>query len=181
VKATSNSDGSPRSLQERCAAIELLVVDVDGVLTDGGILYGDAGVEVKQFHVRDGSALKAWHRAGKRSAVITGRSSPVVERRAAELGITFVQQGAAEKGPAYRQVLSDVGLAPASVCYIGDDLPDLDPLRASGLAVAVADACAEVRMAAHYVTRASGGRGAVRETIELILRCLGVWGRGEGG
>ena len=169
------NDGSPRSLQERCAAIEMLVVDVDGVLTDGGIVYGNADLEIKHFHVRDGSGLKVWHQAGKRSAVITGRRSPVVERRAAELGIRFVLQGASEKLPAYRQVLSSAGLSPRSVCYIGDDLPDLPPLRESGLAVAVADACAEVRADAHYLTRASGGRGAVRETIELILRCLGEW------
>ncbi len=163
------------SLRERCAAIELLVVDVDGVLTEGGIVHGSAGLELKHFHVRDGFGLKCWQQAGKRSAVITGRSSPIVEARAREVGIETVIQGAAEKLPAYRRLLAETGLAAQQVCYIGDDLPDLPPLRHCGLAVAVADAVAEVRGEAHYVTRKAGGRAAVREAIELILRCQGYW------
>ncbi len=164
-----------RSLQERCSAIELLVVDVDGVLTEGGIVHGSAGLELKQFHVRDGFGLRCWQRAGKRAAIITGRSSPVVEVRALEVGIGTVVQGAAEKLPAYRRLLAETGLLPGQVCYVGDDLPDLPPLRHCGLAAAVADAAAEVRAAAHYVTRNAGGRAAVREVVELILRCQGVW------
>ena len=164
-----------RSLQERCSAIELLVVDVDGVLTEGGIVHGSAGLELKQFHVRDGFGLRCWQRAGKRAAIITGRSSPVVEVRALEVGIGSVVQGAAEKLPAYRRLLAETGLLPGQVCYVGDDLPDLPPLRNCGLAAAVADAAAEVRAAAHYVTRNAGGRAAVREVVELILRCQGVW------
>lgn len=163
------------TLQERCAAIELLVLDVDGVLTDGGIVYGGDGVELKAFHVRDGAGLKLWQQAGKRSAVITGRTSPIVEVRAQEVGIGFVYQGASEKLPAFQSLLQAAGVKPEAVCYVGDDLPDLPLLRHSGLAVAVADACAEVRADAHYITRAAGGRGAVRETIELILRCQGSW------
>jgi len=166
-----------KTLRDRCAAIELLVVDVDGVLTAGGIIYGGAELEHKQFHVRDGSGLKRWHQAGKRSAFLTGRRSPVVDRRADELGISFVVQGATEKLPAYQSLLARASVATESVCYIGDDLPDVPPLRVCGLAVAVADACAEVRAGAHYITRAPGGRGAVRETIELILRCQGQWDR----
>ena len=166
--------GGP-DLRRRCEAIELLVLDVDGVLTDGSIIYADDGVEVKAFHVRDGSGLKLWHQAGKRSALITGRSSPAVEVRAAELGVGFVTQGASAKLPAYRELLARAGARPEEVCYVGDDLPDLPPLRHCGLAVAVADACAEVRAEAHYVTRAPGGRGAVREAVELILRCQGHW------
>jgi 3-deoxy-D-manno-octulosonate 8-phosphate phosphatase (KDO 8-P phosphatase) len=162
-------------LADRCAAIALLIVDVDGVLTDGGIIYGDDGVELKQFHVRDGSGLKLWQRAGKRAALISGRQSRVVEVRAAELGIAPVVQGAADKLPAYRQILADSGLRPEQVCFVGDDVPDLPVLRNCGLAVAVADACPEVRADAHYVTRAPGGRGAVRETVELILRGQGLW------
>ena len=164
-----------RSLQERCSAIELLVVDVDGVLTEGGIVHGSTGLELKQFHVRDGFGLRCWQRAGKRAAIITGRSSPVVEVRALEVGIGTVVQGAAEKLPAYRRLLAETGLLPGQVCYVGDDLPDLPPLRNCGLAAAVADAAAEVRAAAHYVTRNAGGRAAVREVVELILRCQGVW------
>jgi len=166
-----------KTLRERCAAIELLVVDVDGVLSAGGIIYGGADLEHKQFHVRDGSGLKWWHQAGKRSGLITGRRAPLVERRAAELGIGFVVQGAADKLPAYRSLLADAGVSAESVCYVGDDLPDVPPMRASGLAVAVADACAEARADAHYITHTPGGRGAVREIIELILRCQGYWER----
>jgi 3-deoxy-D-manno-octulosonate 8-phosphate phosphatase (KDO 8-P phosphatase) len=163
------------SLAERCTAVELLIVDVDGVLTDGGIIYADDGVELKQFHVRDGSGLKLWALAGKRAAILTGRSSPIVEVRAAELDIAAVLQGVREKLPAYRKLLADTRLAPAQVCCIGDDVPDLPLLRNCGLAVAVADACPEVRADAHYVTRAPGGRGAVREVVELILGCQGHW------
>ena len=150
-------------------------MDVDGVLTGGGIIYGDNGVELKVFHVRDGSGLKFWHQAGKRSAILSGRTSRAVDVRAAELGVGWVVQGAADKGSAYRQVLAATGLRPDQVCGVGDDLPDLPVLRNCGLAVAVADACPEVRQEAHFVTRAAGGAGAVRETIELILRCQGRW------
>jgi 3-deoxy-D-manno-octulosonate 8-phosphate phosphatase (KDO 8-P phosphatase) len=162
-------------LQEHCAAIELLVLDVDGVLTSGGIVYADNGVELKTFHVRDGAGLKIWHHAGKRSAIITGRTSRVVDVRAAELGIGTVVQGAADKLVAFRKVLADGGVDPGQVCYLGDDLPDIPLLRNCGLAVAVADACPEAVREAHYVTRAGGGCGAVREVIELILGCQGVW------
>jgi YrbI family 3-deoxy-D-manno-octulosonate 8-phosphate phosphatase len=162
-------------LAQRCAAIELLLLDVDGVLTDGGIIYGDDGVELKVFHVRDGSALKLWHSAGKRSAILSGRSSRVVEVRAAELGVAVVLQGAGDKWPAYQRILTEMAVRPEQVCYIGDDIPDLAILGQCGFAVAVADACPEVRGAAHYVTRARGGRGAVRDTVELILRCQDRW------
>ena len=164
-----------RTLAERCRPIEMLIVDVDGVLTDGGIVYADNGVEVKVFHVRDGSGLKIWQHAGKHAALITGRRSPVVEVRAAELGISPVFQGASEKLAPYRQILDSRNLRPEQVCFIGDDVPDLPVLRNCGLAVAVADACAEARANAHYVTRAAGGWGAVRETIELVLRCQDLW------
>ncbi|HMF11202.1 MAG TPA: HAD hydrolase family protein [Gemmataceae bacterium] len=163
------------TLAERCAGIELLLLDVDGVLTDGGIAYTDDGREVKQFHVRDGSALKYWHSAGKRAAILTGRTSQVVELRAKEIGIEFVIQGAANKLAAFRNLLGQVTLEPRAVCFVGDDLPDLPVLRHCGLAVAVADACPEVLAEAHYVTRAAGGRGAVREVVELISRSQGHW------
>jgi 3-deoxy-D-manno-octulosonate 8-phosphate phosphatase (KDO 8-P phosphatase) len=167
----------PPTLRDRCAAVELLVLDVDGVLTGGGIVYGTGGLELKQFHVRDGSGLKLWHQCGKQSAVLTGRRSSVVDVRAAELGVTLVVQGAGDKLAAFDGLLAAAGVAPAAACYVGDDLPDLPPLRRAGLAVAVADACAEVRAAAHYVTRAPGGGGAAREAVELILRCQGAWQR----
>jgi 3-deoxy-D-manno-octulosonate 8-phosphate phosphatase (KDO 8-P phosphatase) len=166
---------APLRLQERCRRIELLVLDVDGVLTDGSIIYGDDGVELKAFFVRDGSALKLWQLAGKRAAVMTGRTSRVVQVRAAELGIDPVLQGAADKRAGFQELLRLVPLPAEQVCYVGDDLPDLPVLRRCGLGVAVADACPEVRAQAHYVTRAPGGRGAVREVVELILGCQGRW------
>src|SRR5260370_23972876 len=163
------------TLAERCARIELLVVDVDGVVTDGGIVYTDNGVEVKGFHGRDGSGLKLWRLAGKGAALISGRTSRAVEVRAAELGIAPVVQGVADKLPAFRTLLSGAGRRPEEVCYLGDDVPDLPVLRECGLAAAVADACGEVRAAAQYVTRAPGGLGAVREVIEVIPRFQGSW------
>ena len=168
---------APRAptLRDRCLAVELLVADVDGVLTGGGIVHGGGGLELKAFHVRDGSGLKVWHRCGKRTALITGRRSAAVEVRAAELGIRWVRQGVDDKLAALRELLREAGSGPEAVCYVGDDLPDLPPLRHCGLGVAVADACPEVRADAHYVTRAGGGRGAVRETVELILGCQGRW------
>jgi 3-deoxy-D-manno-octulosonate 8-phosphate phosphatase (KDO 8-P phosphatase) len=165
------------TLRERCAAIELLVLDVDGVLTDGRIVYADDGTEIKRFHVRDGSALKIWQHVGKESAVITGRTSRLVDVRAAEIGIAHVYQGAAEKLPAYRQLLAQTGRQPEQVCYVGDDVPDLPLLRRCGLAIAVGDACPDVLEAANYATRTPGGAGAVREVIELILRSQGHWQR----
>jgi 3-deoxy-D-manno-octulosonate 8-phosphate phosphatase (KDO 8-P phosphatase) len=165
------------TLAERCRGIELLVLDVDGVLTEGGIVYGAGGMEIKRFHVRDGSGLKLWKQAGKRSAIITGRSSPVVDVRAAELGVEFVFQGASDKLSVYNGLLAEIKLPPSAVCYVGDDLPDLACLQNCRLAAVVGDGCREARAAAHYVTRTPGGGGAVREVIELILRCQGEWGR----
>src|SRR5437764_5926334 len=149
----------PVTLSQRAAAIELLLLDVDGVLTDGSIVYADDGVEIKAFHVRDGSGLKLWQLQGKRAAVISGRRSRAVEVRAAELGIDPVIQGAADKLAAYRQLLAGAGLRPEQVAFVGDDLPDLPLLGNCGLAVAVADGCAALRAAAQYATRAPACRG----------------------
>ena len=165
----------PPELTTRALAIELLLLDVDGVLTDGSIVYADDGRELKRFHVRDGSGLKLWHSAGKRSAIVSGRASLAVERRAAELGIRPVLQGRDDKLAAFAEVLTATGLKPEQVCAIGDDLPDLPVLRQCGLAVAVADACPEARGAAHYVTTVPGGRGAVRDAIEWLLKLRGEW------
>ncbi len=162
-------------LRERCSQIELLVLDVDGVLTDGRVIYGDSGVEIKAFHVRDGSALVWWRQAGKQAAILSGRSSPTVATRAAELGIDAVAQGAGDKLLVFQALLAQQGLRPEQACYVGDDMPDVPVLGRCGLAVAVADACVEARALAHYVTRACGGRGAVRETIELVMHAQGLW------
>ncbi len=162
-------------LAAQAAGIELLLLDVDGVLTDGSVVYTDAGAELKRFHVRDGSGLKLWHDAGKRSAIVSGRKSVAVDRRAAELGVSLVFQGRSEKLPAFESVLAETGLRPEQVCAIGDDLPDMPVLRRAGLAVAVADACPEVRSLAHYVTAVPGGHGAVRDAIEWLLKLQGSW------
>jgi 3-deoxy-D-manno-octulosonate 8-phosphate phosphatase (KDO 8-P phosphatase) len=153
----------------------MLLLDVDGVLTDGSIIYTDAGSEIKAFHVRDGSGLKLWVAAGKKSGIITGRSSPLVARRAAELDMNVVVQGSKNKSEALEAILAEQNLRAEEVCFVGDDLPDVPVLRRCGLAVAVADACAEVRELAQYVTHCPGGHGAVREVIELILRVQGRW------
>jgi 3-deoxy-D-manno-octulosonate 8-phosphate phosphatase (KDO 8-P phosphatase) len=162
-------------LAERCGPIELLVVDVDGVLTDGVIALDDRGVETKHFHVRDGSAFGLWRRAGKRAAILSGRSAPAVGLRAAELGVAPVVQGAAEKSGPYRELIAALGVEPRQVCYVGDDLPDLPVLSSVGLAACPSDAAAEVLRAAHYVTRSTGGRGVVREVVELVLKQQGLW------
>ena len=163
------------SLAERAKKVELLLLDVDGVLADGGIVYADDGAELKRFHVRDGSGLNFWRQTGKRAAIVSGRDTPAVARRAAELGIAPVLQGRGDKGPALDEVLAATGLRADQVCAVGDDLPDLPVLRRAGLAVAVADACPEVRAAADYVTAVPGGHGAVRDAVEWLLKLRGEW------
>jgi 3-deoxy-D-manno-octulosonate 8-phosphate phosphatase (KDO 8-P phosphatase) len=162
-------------LAARCEPIELLVVDVDGVLTDGVIAVDDHGVETKHFHVRDGLAYAWWHRAGKQAAILSGRRAAAVACRAAELKIAHVLQGFDRKAEPFRILIDGLGLVPRQVCYMGDDLPDLPVLRTVGLAACPADAAAEVRDAAHLVTHAPGGRGAVREVVEIILKSQGRW------
>jgi 3-deoxy-D-manno-octulosonate 8-phosphate phosphatase (KDO 8-P phosphatase) len=157
------------------AAIRLLVLDVDGVLTDGRIILTPDGQEIKAFHVRDGAGMKYWKREGGKLAVITGRGSPTVLRRAEELGVDAVRLEARDKLPAYESVLAELGLTPQQTAVMGDDLPDLPLMRRCALPVAVADAVEEVKRAAGYVTRLSGGAGAVREVIEVILRQTGAW------
>jgi 3-deoxy-D-manno-octulosonate 8-phosphate phosphatase (KDO 8-P phosphatase) len=164
-----------RSLPQRCRAIELLVMDVDGVLTDGRLIYSDAGEELKAFHVRDGVGIKMWLKLGKRAAFLTSRQSPIVSRRGAELGVTAIVQGADDKLPALERLLQQQGLTLEQTAYVGDDLPDVPVLLRCGLAATVADAIAEAKDAAHVVTQAPGGRGAARELIELILRHQGRW------
>lgn len=163
------------NLDERCQAVRVILCDVDGVLTDGGIVLNNDGIETKRFHVRDGMGIRLWHRAGYRFGLITLRSSNIVKTRVAELGIEIVRQGTDDKGAALREVLDERGLTSAETCYIGDDLPDLPAVRAAGFGVAVADACGELRQQSHYVTTLPGGYGAVRETIELILKAQGRW------
>ena len=147
------------TLDERCRPIRLILSDVDGVLTDGGIVFDNQGIEIKRFHVRDGMGIRLWQKAGYRFGLITHRSSNIVKMRVAELGIEIIRQGIDNKLTAMRGILGELRLTPAQVCYIGDDLPDLPVVRAVGFGVAVADACAELRQAAHYVTDAARRSG----------------------
>jgi 3-deoxy-D-manno-octulosonate 8-phosphate phosphatase (KDO 8-P phosphatase) len=155
--------------------LELLVVDCDGVLTDGRIYLTQRGEEMKVFHVRDGSGMKYWARAGKRTAIITGRNSPVVQVRAEELGVAVVRRNVKRKLPAYAEVLAQLGVEPHQAVVIGDDLTDLPMLQRCGLAACPADAVGEVRNQADYVCRLPGGQGCVREVIELVLKHSGLW------
>ena len=162
-------------LERKCQQVRLILSDVDGVLTDGTILYDNQGVELKPFHARDGQGVKLWQQAGCQFGLVTGRSSQIVRIRASELGITLVRQSASEKLEVVREILDQLQLSFEHLCYIGDDLPDLLPVRHAGLGVAVADAVSEVLGTADYTTQLCGGRGAVRETIELILKHQRRW------
>jgi 3-deoxy-D-manno-octulosonate 8-phosphate phosphatase (KDO 8-P phosphatase) len=158
---------------ERARAVRLLVLDVDGVLTDGTLYFGDAGEVLKAFNIRDGHGLKMLAQAGVPAAIITGRSAPAVAARARNLGIDLVQQGVEDKAAALAALTAQTGVAPEHCAAIGDDVLDLPVLRRVRLAATVPDAPAVVREHAHYVTRAGGGRGAVRELCELILAAQG--------
>lgn len=162
-------------LNQTCLGIELILSDVDGVLTDGGVTFDNQAIESKRFNIRDGTGIKLWQRAGHRFGIVTGRSSHIVEVRAAELGIGLIRQGIDDKLAAVKQVMVELKLKPHQVCYIGDDLPDIPVVRAVGLGVAVADACVELREVARHVTQLAGGQGAVRELVELVLRQQGRW------
>jgi 3-deoxy-D-manno-octulosonate 8-phosphate phosphatase (KDO 8-P phosphatase) len=157
----------------RAARIKLLLLDVDGVLTDGSIVYLPAGIETKAFSTRDGLGLRLLQQAGVVVGMITARSSEVVQRRAENLGITLVYQGAGAKRAVYEKIIADLGVTPEQVAYMGDDWLDLPVMTRVGLAVAVADAAPEVCEVAHYVTSRPGGRGAVREVCDLIVEALG--------
>ncbi|MEQ8661475.1 MAG: HAD hydrolase family protein [Gammaproteobacteria bacterium] len=163
------TDDVPATVWARAAAIELAVFDVDGVLTDGRIILGPGGEEYKAFDVRDGLGMVRLRNAGVVLAIITGRSSAVVTARMRELGIGLVHQGVADKGACLATLQETLAIPVTGTCYLGDDLPDLAPMAQAGLAVAVGDACPEVRARADWTTRATGGRGAARELCELIL------------
>ena len=168
-----------KTVAARARKIRVLLMDVDGVLTDGHVnllpLADGTTVEMKSFHSQDGAGLKLARDAGLRTGVISGRDSPAVTRRAQEVGMEFVYQGRAEKIQAYEQILHAAGVRDDEVAYVGDDLPDLPLMERAGLAVAVANAVPEVRSAAHYVTRRNGGDAGVREAIECILKAQDKW------
>lgn len=162
-------------LDERCQPIELILSDVDGVLTDGSLIFNNDGIETKHFHVRDGLGIRLWQKCGFRFGLLTARTSHVVQVRAAELGIDIVRQGFQEKLPAAEEVAHSLNLNLDQVCYIGDDLTDLPVIRAVGLGATVADGVAEVHKASDYVTKTAGGRGAIRELIETLLKAKQRW------
>lgn len=155
--------------------IRLLVLDVDGVMTDGGILLNPDGGESKRFHVRDGTGLRVWLRLGRHVGLITGRRGGAVAVRARELEIEHVIQGSRDKGASLDELLDRVGAEADETAALADDLPDLPLLKRVGYPMAVADAVPEVKAAARFVTRTPGGHGAVREAVEHLLRAAGRW------
>ena len=162
-------------MQDKLAKIKLLLLDVDGVLTNGQIIYDNQGNELKAFDVKDGHGLKLLQRAGIKIGIITGRSSDVVRLRAKELGIEILYQGALRKLEPYLEILSEQGLTDDQVAYVGDDVIDLPILRRVGFSATVADAVPEVPPLVDYVASRPGGRGAVREICDLLLRASGQW------
>ena len=162
-------------LRTRIFAVRLMIFDVDGVLTDGRIIYHDDGSEIKAFDVQDGHGIKLLQRAGIEVALITGRSCRAVEHRAHGLGITRVYQGARDKLEAYEEILERTGLKCEQTGFMGDDLIDIPLLRRVGFAATVPDAVSHVMPYVHYVTRARGGHGAGREVCEMLLQVQGLW------
>ncbi len=163
------------SLEERLKRIKLIIFDVDGILTDGGIVFGSDGMEIKSFHVRDGHGIKIAKRLGLEPAFVTGRSSHAVERRAKDLGIERVFQGMKDKKPALAQLQEELQLTGDEIAVMGDDVVDIPLFRRVGVGISVPEAPSEVRREATYVTRAGGGKGAAREAVELILKARGQW------
>jgi len=157
-------------LIERCKKIQLLLLDVDGVLTDGSLYYGPNGELVKNFFVRDGYGLKLWHEAGFRSGIISGRDSDIVSFRAAELKMSFVYQGNDDKIASFDELITEARVSTEEIAFVGDDTLDIPVFERVGLAIAVADAHEDAKAAAHYVTKTRGGRGAVREVIDMLLK-----------
>ena len=162
-------------MNSRLIKIKLVLLDVDGVLTDGRIIFDSNGIESKFFNVKDGHGIKLLQRSGIEVGIISGRKSQVVTNRAAELGITRVFQGVLNKLGPYREILDDTGFADAEMAFMGDDIIDIPVMRRVGLAAAPADAVGEVLPHAHFIARNNGGWGAVRELCDLILKGKGAW------
>jgi len=167
------------ALKKRAAQIKLLLMDVDGTMTDGSVTLlsqtDGTALEIKTFDAHDGQGLTLAQTAGLRTGCITGRESAALLRRAQEMKMEFIYMKQPVKMPAYEEILRRAGVPDSAVAYIGDDLPDLPLLRRAGLAIAVGDAVPEVKEAAHYTTRAIAGKGAVRESIEVILKSKRIW------
>ncbi|MBI5236889.1 MAG: HAD-IIIA family hydrolase [Deltaproteobacteria bacterium] len=164
-----------KALATRLKRIKLLVLDVDGVLTDGSIIYNDEGIETKVFHVRDGHGIKMLMSEGIDVALLTARSSRALLHRAKDLNISLVFQGRKDKLEGFMEILGKKALLPEEAACVGDDVVDLPLLRSAGLSVAVRDGVDEVKSSAHYITRMPGGRGAIREVTDMILKAQGKW------
>ncbi|MFH0844763.1 MAG: HAD-IIIA family hydrolase [Pseudomonadota bacterium] len=162
-------------IEEKAANIRLLILDVDGVLTDGRIVLDAGGEETKTFHVRDGLGLKLLIEAGIGVVIISGRRSHVVEERARNLGIKEIYQGVEDKKGLFIKLIQEKRMKKEQVCCVGDDLPDMPLFNRAGLSIAVADAVPEIREAASFVTKSGGGKGAVREVCEVILKAQKKW------
>ena len=170
----------PAGVAKRAKRIKVLIMDVDGTITDGSVTLlsapdGKSATEIKIFDAHDGQGMALAHTAGLRTGLITGRESAALRRRASELHVDFVYEKQAHKVAAYEEILRKTSVPESAVAYLCDDLPDLPVMRRVGLAVAVRDAAREVKLAAHHVTRAPGGKGAARELVELILKSQGIW------
>lgn len=163
------------ALKVKIAGVKLVIFDVDGVLTDGAIIYNDQGVETKAFNVKDGHGIKLLERAGVQTAIITARESRLVDYRAADLGIKLVFQGAKDKLKVFNGLLERLGLCAAETAYMGDDIIDLPVMSRAGFSATVSDAVDEVKERADYTASRPGGRGAVREVCDLILKAQGRW------
>jgi 3-deoxy-D-manno-octulosonate 8-phosphate phosphatase (KDO 8-P phosphatase) len=163
------------NLAAACSKIELILSDVDGVMTDGGIHILDDGQHLVKFHIRDGMAVRLWREAGKRFGIVTGRKVEAIRRRATDLKLDVVRLDIDDKLPVVDEIAREYGLSREQICFIGDDLLDREAIRAVGLGVAVADAAEDVRRAAKYVTSVNGGQAAVREVVELILQNTDRW------
>ncbi len=170
-----NSPEYPPEVQERAKSIRLLILDVDGVLTDGRLYFDAKGEALKVFHVRDGHGIKMLQRAGIEVAFLSGRRSDAAYHRARELEISRFHEGLRDKVAVMEEIMAAMNIDAAAVAAVGDELVDLPHMRRAGLAVAVADAAPEVRAAAHWVTTLPGGRGAVREVCDLLLKAQGKW------
>ena len=167
------------ALKKRATRIKLLLMDVDGTMTDGSVTLlsqtDGSALEIKTFDAHDGQGLTLAQNAGLRTGCITGRESAALLRRAHEMKMEFIYMKQPLKMPAYEEILCEAGLSDSAVAYIGDDLPDIPLMRRAGLAIAVGDAVPEVKEAAHYTTKALAGRGAIREAVEVILKSQGIW------
>ena len=167
------------TLKKRAAQIKVLLMDVDGTMTDGSVMLlsqpDGTALEIKNFDAHDGQGLTLAHTAGIRTGCITGRESPALARRANEMKMEFVYMKQPVKIPAYEEIVRKAGVPESAVAYVGDDLPDLPVMRRVGLAIAVADAVPEVKAAAHFTTKSASGRGAIRDAVELLLKSKGIW------